>query len=110
MKYFNLVYAKHHETDVRAYLYSLPLDRDVKRGDRLYVRDRYGDHIVSAYCENWFCSERMTEVFCKANGGYFPPASVVGTVDTITVRQDVVNTFDGETTEINNEEEDEPWF
>lgn len=110
MKYYNLVYAKHHETDRRAYLFSLPLYKDVKKGDRIYVRDRHGDHVVKAFSENWYCSERMTEMFCTANGGYFPPATVVGTVDTVTIRQDVVNTFDGATTEIKEEEKFEPWF
>ena len=42
MRYRNLVYCKHHETDRRAYLYELPLDRDVQLGDRLYVRDKRG--------------------------------------------------------------------
>lgn len=110
MKYYNLVYAKHHETDRRAYLFSPPLDKDIHSGDRIYVRDKLGDHVVKAFGDNWYCSERMTETICKASGGYYPPASVVGTVDTVTIRQDVVNTFEGETTEIKEEEAYEPWF
>ena len=111
MRYFNLVYAKHYKSDRRAYLYSLPLEKEVDTGNRLYVRDRQGDHIVTATSPNFFCSEMMTKRFCENNGGYFPPAEVVGTVDTITVRQDIVNTFDGQTVPTDMEEkEDIPWL
>lgn len=96
MKYHNLVYCKHHDNDRRAYLYELPLSEDVKPGDRLMVFDSRGKQVVSAFCENWLASEKMTKVLCEANGGYFPPAKVIGTVSTITVRQDVVNMFPGE--------------
>lgn len=94
MKYRNLVYCKHHSDDRRAYLYELPLDKDVKRGDRLYVEDRRGSHPVTAFCENWLASENMTKVLCEANGGYFPPAQVVGKVTTITVQQEYVSRYD----------------
>lgn len=94
MKYYNLVYVKHPEYDRRAYLFSLPMDRTVKTGDRLYVRDVRGEHIVTAFCDNWMCTEKMTKVLCEANGGYFPPARVIGTVNTVTVMQDMVNTFE----------------
>lgn len=96
MKYYNLVYCKHHPEDNRAYLYSLPSDADVNCGDRLYVRDRRGEHIVSASSPNFYASEEFAEMLCTNNGGYFPPAKVVGTVNTITVTQDVVNTFEEE--------------
>lgn len=94
MKYRNLVYCKHHDSDLRAYLYELPLDKDVRHGDRLYVEDRRGSHTVTAFCENWLCSENMTKVLCEANGGYFPPAQVVGKVTTITVQQEYVSRYD----------------
>ena len=42
----------------------------------------------------------MTKVLCEANGGYFPPAKVVGTVSTVTISQDMVYKF----------EEDQLWF
>ena len=95
MKYYNLVYCKHHASDARAYLYSLPMDADVKTGDRLAVKDRHGQHIVTAYCDNWFCSEKLTEVLCVCNGGYYPPAEVIGTVGTVTVTREVINEFKG---------------
>ena len=95
MRYRNLIYCKHRpETDRRAYLYELPVDRDVQPGDRLYVRDRRGEHIVTAFCENWLASEKMTKVLCEANGGYFPPAEVIGTVGVVSIRQDVVYRFE----------------
>lgn len=94
MKYHNLVYCKHHSDDRRAYLYELPLDKDVKQGGRLYVVDRRGCHTVTAFCENWLCSENMTKVLCEANGGYFPPAQVLGEVTTITVQQEYVSRYD----------------
>lgn len=100
MKYRNLIYCKHHDGDRRAYLYELPLDKDVKLGDRLCVEDKHGSHTVTAFCENWLCSENMTKVLCEANGGYFPPAQVVGEVKTITVTQDYINRYD---------KEDNPW-
>lgn len=93
MKYFNLVYCKHHPEDRRAYLYRLPLDADVKVGDRLCVHDRRGEHIVTAYYDNFLASERQTQMFCEANGGYYPPANVVGTVRTVTIRQDMVDKY-----------------
>lgn len=94
MKYHNLVYCKHHSDDRRAYLYELPLDKDVKQGDRLYVEDRRGSHAVTAFCENWLSSDKLTKVLCEANGGYFPPAQVVGEVTTITVQQEYVSRYD----------------
>ena len=93
MKYRNLIYCKHHSEDRKAFLYELPLDKDVKEGDRLFVRDARGEHTVTAFCENWLVSDKMTKVLCEANGGYFPPARVIGTVDTITVLQDIVNAY-----------------
>ena len=103
MRYHNLIYCKHPNFDKRAYLYELPLEMDVKPGEKLCVRDRHGEHIVTAFCENWLCSETMTKVLCEANGGYFPPAEVVGTVETVTVKQDIVNKF-------KVTEEEFPWF
>lgn len=93
MRYRNLIYCKHHDGDRRAYLYEMPLEMDVKPGEKLCVRDLRGEHVVTAFCENWLCSEHMTKVLCEANGGYFPPAEVVGTVSTVTVTQEVVNKF-----------------
>lgn len=112
MRYYNLVYAKHNESDRRAYLYSLPLDKDVKPFDRLYVRDKHGEHIVTAFNENFFSSKGLTRVLCEANGGYFPPAEVIGTVDTITVKQDLVQPFanyDAPEPEYNEKEDKFPW-
>lgn len=105
MRYHNLVYAKHPNFTKRAYLYELPMDMSVMKGKRLCVRDRQGEHIVTAFCDNWVASEHMTKVLCEANGGYFPPAKVVGTVSTVTVTQDVVEKFATE----EKEEEFEPW-
>lgn len=96
MKYHNLIYCKHPMYDRRSYLYELPIDMDVKVGDKLCVRDRRGEHIVTAFCENWLASEKMAKVLCEANGGYFPPAKVIGTVQTVTVTQDMVQRFPGE--------------
>ena len=109
MKYRNLVYCKHHDGDRRAYLYELPLDKDIRPGDKLCVEDRRGDHIVTAVCENWLCSDKITKVLCEANGGYFPPAQVVGEVKTVTVTQDLVSRYDAKPIEI-EEQEDYPWF
>ena len=98
MKLHNLIYVKHHDDDARAYLYELPLDETAKTGDKLCVEDRRGEHIVTAFCENFFADARVTEVVCTANGGYYPPAKVVGRVEnrTITVSQEIVKRFGGE--------------
>lgn len=104
MKYHNLVYCKHPMYDRRAYLYELPIDMDVKVGDKLCVRDRRGEHIVTAQYENFLASERPAQMFCEANGGYYPPAKVIGTVSTVTVKQDMVNKFP------EYKEEEQPWF
>lgn len=109
MKYHNLVYCKHHASDARAYLYELPLDADVKTGDRLCVKDRHGEHIVTAHCENWLASAKMTEVLCVCNGGYYPPAQAIGRVNTVTIRQDVTDYFNEKCVPANTEE-DQPWF
>lgn len=97
MKLHNLVYCKHHENDVRAYLYELPLGASAKTGDRLCVSDHRGEHVIPAFCENFFADDRVTEILCVANGGYYPPAKVIGTVGTkeFTVTQDYVEKFDG---------------
>ena len=104
MKYFNLVYCKHHPEDRRAYLYQLPIDADVKVGDKLCVRDRKGEHIVTAHYENYFASEKSTKMMCEANGGYYPPANVIGTVRTVTITQDLVEKY------ADYREEEQPWF
>lgn len=104
MKYRNLIYCMHPDCSQRAYLYELPLEMDVKTGTKLTVRDRRGEHIVTAFCENWLCSDKITEVLCVANGGYYPPAKVIGTVQTITISQEVPQYF------ATNEEEEQPWF
>ena len=109
MKYHNLVYCKHHASDARAYLYELPLDADVKTGDRLCVKDRHGEHIVTAHCENWLASAKMTEVLCVCNGGYYPPAQVIGRVNTVTIRQDVTDYFNGGVG-LEEPEGEQPWF
>lgn len=97
MKHHNLVYCKHHPEDSRAFLYELPLNVSVSDGDRLCVEDRRGEHIVTAFCGNWYSLEDFTEILCVANGGYYPPAKVIGTVGTkeFTVTQDYVEKFDG---------------
>lgn len=93
MKYRNLVYCKHPNFTKRAYLYELPLDKDIRPGDKLCVEDRRGEHVVTAVCENWLCSDKITKVLCEANGGYFPPAQVVGEVKTVTVTQEIVDKY-----------------
>lgn len=109
MKYYNLVYVKHHDTDRRAFLFSLPMDAEIKKGEKLYVRDRLGEHIVTAFRDSFICSEKSTETLCVANGGYFPPADVVGVVSSVTIRQEVVNKFNGESFPTVQKEEVFPW-
>ena len=98
MKHHNLVYCKHHPEDSRAFLYELPANVQVTAGDKLCVKDRRGEHIVTAFCDNWYSLDSFTEILCTANGGYYPPAKVIGTVEkrTITVSQEIVKNFDGE--------------
>ena len=110
MKYRNLVYCKHPNFTKRAYLYELPLDKDIRPGDKLCVEDRRGEHVVTAVCENWLCSDKITKVLCEANGGYFPPAKVVGVVGVVTVRQEVVTRFETVPDEPEEKEEYKPWF
>lgn len=110
MKYRNLVYCKHPNFTKRAYLYELPLDKDIRPGDKLCVEDRRGEHIVTAVCENWLASDKITKVLCEANGGYFPPAKVVGVVGVVTVRQEVVTKFENVPEEPEEKEEYNPWF
>lgn len=93
MKYLNLVYCKHPMYDRRAYLYELPLDVFVEPGDKLCVQDKRGEHIVTAQYENFFAYAGHAQMLCEANGGYYPPAKVIGTVTTVTVKQDMVNKF-----------------
>ena len=103
MRYHNLVYCKHRLEDRRAYLYDAPLDLDVNNGDRLCVQDQRGEHIVTATSPNFFASERLTRELCVNNGGYYPPAKVVGTVRTVTITQDMVEKF------ADYREEEFPW-
>ena len=112
MKYYNLVYAKHHETDRRAYLYQLPMDADINTGNRLCVQDKRGEHFVTATSPNFFASEKLTSILCVNNGGYYPPAPVIGTIDTIKFTQEVVNKFDGsqDVTWPPAKQEEQPWF
>ena len=97
MKHLNLVYCKHHPEDNRAFLYELPASVQVSAGDRLCVEDRRGEHIVTAFCDNWYSLDSFAEILCTANGGYYPPAKVIGKVGTkeFTVTQDYIEKFDG---------------
>lgn len=97
MKMHNIVYCKHNPQDSRAFLYELPMNVSVSEGDKLCVQDRRGEHVVTAFGENWYESDKTTEIICVANGGYYPPAKVVGTVKTekFTVTQDYIEKFDG---------------
>lgn len=107
MKYRNLIYCKHENFHQRAYLYELPVDEDVRPGDKLCVEDKRGEHVVTAFCENWLASDKMTKVLCEANGGYYPPAKVVGKIKTVTVQQDVVEKFP---VDEEQKKEDEWWI
>lgn len=93
MKYRNLVYIKHPEEIRRSYLYELPLDADIKGGEKLCVSDRRGEHIGVATSPNFYASETLTKTLCECNGGYYPPAKVIGTVEVITIRQEIVKHF-----------------
>lgn len=95
MKYHNLVYCKHKDNDTRAFLYELPLDVSVDYYDKLCVKDKRGEHIVTAFSNNWISEDWLTELICTANGGYYPPAKVIGKVETekIMVSREVVKKF-----------------
>lgn len=95
MKYYNLVFCKHHPEDRRAYVYQLPMEADVTAGQKLYVSDRQGEHTVTVYRDNFFCGATLAKAICEAMGGYFPPAEVVGTIGEVVIRQEVVNRFPG---------------
>ena len=97
MKLHNLVYCKHDESHNRAYLYELPLNAEVKAGEKLCVEDRNGEHVIPAFSRNFFADSEVTEIICTANGGYYPPAKAIGKVKTheFTVTQDCVEKFDG---------------
>ena len=82
----------------------------IRPGDKLCVEDRAGEHIVTAFCENWLASDKITRVLCEANGGYFPPAKVVGVVNVVTVRQEVVTKFENVPEEPEEKKGYEPWF
>ena len=97
VKYYNLCFVKHNKKDRRAYLYQLPLSEEVNPGENLYVRDRHGDHTVTAFAESFLCSKKLTKVLCEANGGYFPPAEIIGRVGYEVKSYDVLRTFDGQT-------------
>lgn len=99
MKLHNLVYCKHTERDNRAFLYDLPLSASVKAGDKLCVKDRMGEHVVTAFCENFFADARVTEIICTANCGYYPPAKAIGATKTITITQECVEKFKWEESE-----------
>lgn len=96
MKYRNLVYIKHPEEKRRSFLYELPLDADINGGEKLLVSDKRGEHVGVATSPNFYASDAMTKTLCECNGGYFPPAKVVGTVSTVTIRQDVVTRYEKE--------------
>lgn len=94
MKYRNLVYIKHPEENRRSFLYELPLDADINGGEKLLVRDKRGEHIGVATSPNFYATDELTKTLCEANGGYFPPARVIGVVDTITVTQEIVRKYE----------------
>ena len=96
MKYRNLVYIKHPEETRRSFLYELPPDADINDGEKLLVRDKRGEHIGVATSPNFYATDTLTKTLCECNGGYFPPAKVIGTVQTVTVTQDMVQRFPGE--------------
>ena len=96
MKYRNLVYIKHPEEKRRSFLYELPPDADINGGEKLLVSDKRGEHIGVATSPNFYATDELTKTLCECNGGYFPPAKVVGFVSTITVTQEVVTRYEKE--------------
>ena len=107
MKYRNLVYIKHPEENRRSFLYELPLDADINGGEKLLVSDKRGEHVGVATSPNFYASDKMTKMLCECNGGYFPPAKVVGKVSTVTIRQEIVDRY--EVTQETSREEENPW-
>lgn len=93
MKYRNLVYIKHPEEKRRSFLYELPPDADINGGEKLLVRDKRGEHIGVATSPNFYATDELTKTLCECNGGYYPPAKVIGTVRTVTVTQDLVEKY-----------------
>ena len=49
-----------------------------------------------ATSHNFYASETLTQTLCECNGGYYPPAKVIGTVEVVTIRQEIVKPFTSE--------------
>lgn len=81
--YYNLVYVKFHDGDEKNYIFSIPLDKNVSKGDTLIVKDRCNSEAkVTAVTDNFILISNIAEKVVIGSGGYFPPAKVIKTLRT----------------------------
>lgn len=94
MQYYNLIFCKRNENDPHACVYQMPLNKSAEAGDKLFVRDRLGEHVMLAVSENHMVGYHLAKDITKFMGGYFPPAWIIGTVGTVTVTREVAERYD----------------
>lgn len=82
MKYYNIVFCTHENTP-KPYIFSLPLDKEVKERDRLcaYTKRGFKSDLV-AVSTNLMVSEYTAHVLTKILGGTWPLAEICGTAKT----------------------------
>ena len=82
MKYFNLVFIKHGQSN-KQYVFQLPMELEVTKqmiGKVAVCNTRRGQERGTFASENIIVPERAAKAICEACGGSFPPAKVVGRV------------------------------
>jgi len=94
MQYFNLIFCKRSKSDPHACVYQMPVGKSAEAGDKLFVKDRLGEHVMEAVSENHLVGGPLAKDITKFMGGYFPPAWIIGTVGTVTVTREVVERYD----------------
>jgi len=73
----NLVFIK-HMGDARHYLFEVPMDRKLKKGDKVFCDTMYGRRFGECVTDSFYVDDTSRECIVIGCGAYEPLKSVVG--------------------------------
>lgn len=72
----HIVFASHGQA--KGYLFVVPSDEQIKRGDRLYVDTIRGESEATADCDSFWVSKEQLDQIVPGTGAYWPIKSITG--------------------------------
>lgn len=73
----NIVIVK-HPNNYRGYIFEVPSDKELKKGDKILVRNKKGIKDVICDCDSFEASENVVNSLAQSFGATFPLAKVIG--------------------------------